>query len=222
MILLTGASGYLGRHVLERLRQRGVPCQGTSSEFDLTNPRTAALEIIKADPRVIIHCAARVPKTPEAYLDDAAALASVRMTRHLVAYSHCRLVFASSLTVTAVPRSAYAQGKFTAEYLLRPQDVCLRLPGLFGLPRRSGVIYESALKGEVKDSYGPYPSMHVKDAAEYLGRAATMLGDNNPEPFTVTYGNERLERVYGSLGVAFQQRVQELVDELRKESVCGH
>jgi hypothetical protein len=60
--------------------------------------------------------------------------------------------------------------------------------------------------------------MHVKDAAEYLVRAATKPSDGNPEPFSVAYGNERLERVYGSLGVTFEQRVQEFVEQLREAS----
>ncbi len=215
MILLTGASGYLGRHVEAVLSARGTPHVGTvHHSCDLTDGKVVDELARRVKPDVIIHCAAVVPKDPASYHDDEAAKASVEMMRNVTAFAACPIIFPSSLVVADRWSSAYAYGKWQAEQYLSSGSVLMRLPGLFGLPRRSGVIYNAAKSGVIPDSFGPYPSMHVADAAEYLVRAATMPGDGNREPFTVTYGDPRLEVCYGSLGVTFDQRVRELVAEL--------
>lgn len=211
MILVTGASGYLGQHVVKALDAHGV------GVFPFTSHTWNMLREGMAIPsaEAVIHCAAVVPKTPEGYDDKAAARASVLMLWNLIQLCPPRIVFASS-HVAADQTNAYAAGKRACEQLgLRASDVAMRLPGLFGLPRKAGVIYEAAKWREIPDSFGPYPAMHVADAAEYLVRAATMPGDGHSEPFTVTYGDPRLEAVYGSLGVTFQQRVRELVELVR-------
>lgn len=222
MILLTGASGYLGQQVADRLRAHELPFSevaGPLSESgcDLANEAQCRLLLEDVRPTLVIHCAAIVPKNAMEYDDAGGGLASARMVMYLAQQVAAPIVFASSMTAEK-PATAYAKYKRIAEIACRATDVILRLPGLFGLPRRSGVIYEAALKGEIRDTYGPYPAMHVQDAAEYLVRAATMPSDGDPEPYEVTYGNTRLERVYGSLGVTFQQRVQELVEQCRAPS----
>ncbi len=173
----------------------------------------------RVKPTMVIHCAAVVPKSSADYEDGVAAWASLAMTTWLSKYATCPLVFASSLTA-ADTQSTYAEGKRCAEFVLKVADVTMRLPGLFGLPRQSGVIYQAARAGAIPDSFGPYPAMHVADAAEYLVRAATMPSDGSSEPFNVVYGDARLEACYGSLGVTFDQRVQELVETLKAEQAC--
>lgn len=210
MILVTGSSGYLGTYVCAALRARNV-------EY-LNAPRAGVRRLADVLQDTVIHCAAVVPRTAADYEDTHAALVSIDLVKALAAEPRgYQMVFASSLSILAEPLSAYACGKLVGECnLTRTGDVNMRLPGLFGLPRRSGVIYEAAASGVILESFGPYPTMHVADAAEYMVRAATMPGDGNSEPFNVTYGDPRLEAVYGDLGVTFKQRVQEFADELRQ------
>ncbi len=223
MILVTGATGYLGQHVVARLRTReGLAwCAPADAHRlrDLTRSEDMRALIAETQPDVVIHCAAVVPKTPSAYHDEQAAFDSLAMAVHLAQAGAPRIVFASSLAVTA-PISAYARSKSAIEsVVLRGNDVALRLPGLFGLPRRSGVIYEAAQEGVVRESYGPWPAMHVADAAEYLVRAATMPNDGGG-PFRVVYGDERLEASYGSVEMTFGQRVRELIYIVQAEQAC--
>jgi nucleoside-diphosphate-sugar epimerase len=223
MILLTGASGYLGRHVLPKLEARGLPHMATSlsgtvgASCDLLSNHETWLLLERVKPAVIVHCAAAVNYSDVALADD-----SQLMTWNLWDACDAPVVLASSHLAETPEVNAYARSKSLSEgFVLRREGCVLRLPGLFGLPRRAGVIYASALNGDVKDSYGPYPAMHVADAAEYLVRAATMPSDGHPEPFSVTYGDARLEACYGSLGVTFQQRVQEFAKTLRREQpIC--
>lgn len=229
MILVTGASGYLGRHVADRLLAHKLSFALTSRgdvgslPCDLRNAEPVYELLKHLAPTVIIHCAAVVPKASGSYADFVSANASALMMKNLAAFAECPIIFASSLVAANRDDSEYAHGKWRAEQYLRSGSVSMRLPGLFGLPRRSGVIYEAARMGAIPASFGPYPAMHVADAAEYLVRAATMPSDGNREPFSVTYGDPRLEACYGSLGMTFQQRVRELVETLRKEAVpCGH
>lgn len=218
MILLTGASGYVGSHVRAILKQRSILAE--CSTDDMRWASTVEKLLLDSKPQVVIHCAAIVPKCLDDYADKAACENNQAMVSHLLRYAECPVVFASSQVAADPQSSRYALGKWICERWIqmreRKHDAILRLPGLFGLPRRSGVIYESAVKGEIRDSYGPHPAMHVQDAAEYLVRAATIPSDGDPAPYEVTYGNARLERVYGSLGVTFQQRVQELVEQVRE------
>ena len=201
-ILLTGAGGYLGRRVLERISARGLSCTPTSlsgtvgEACDLTDAASVRALLDRTAPAVVIHCAASVPKSIAAYGDIAAAEASVAMLRTVADHAPCPIVLASSMTVYGVspacpvreesehsPAPGYAKGKSTAEQTLfgrqRPGDVVVRLPGLFGFPRRDGLLYNAArafLMGngfELTVSSEPWAAMTVDDAAECLVRAAT-------------------------------------------------
>lgn len=227
MILLTGASGYLGRQVLAKLQDRDLPYMATSrsgvvgTACDLEDRDDTEALFDRVKPLIVIHCAAVVPKSPQEYHDSAACEASQLMMHRVLHAATCPVVFASSQVIGT--ESKYAIGKFIAERWLymreKTGDVSLRLPGLFGLPRRGGVIYAAAkaMSGleEADLHFGPYPAMHVEDAAEYLVRAAIRDSDGNPEPYTVTYGNPRLVATYGPLDHTFESRVQALVEQVR-------
>lgn len=201
-VLLTGAGGYLGRRVLERISARGIACapttlNGTVGEAcDLTDADSVRALLDRTEPSVVIHCAAIVPTSAAAYGDTAAADASVAMLKTVADHARCPIVMASSMTVYGAspacpvreeseesPAPGYALGKWTAEQTLfgrrRAGDVAVRLPGLFGFPRRAGILYTAArafLTGgrfELAVPSGPWAAMAVDDAAECLVRAAT-------------------------------------------------
>ena len=55
-ILLTGASGFIGQHLLPRLEQIGEVC---CLKNDLTNHIDIQVEVKQANPDIVIHLAAR-------------------------------------------------------------------------------------------------------------------------------------------------------------------
>src|SRR5215207_2150368 len=60
-VMVTGGSGFLGRSVVSRLRQRGADVSiPRSAEYDLTTPDAAARALAHHRPEVVIHLAARV------------------------------------------------------------------------------------------------------------------------------------------------------------------
>jgi nucleoside-diphosphate-sugar epimerase len=74
--LITGAAGFLGRHLADRLRREGVPIHPVDrSEADLADPGEAARLLAGTAPEVIVHVAGATPPAPRAVL-YAANLAS--------------------------------------------------------------------------------------------------------------------------------------------------
>lgn len=199
-ILVTGASGYLGGQILAMLRDKGVAALGVGRSescnivCDLCDfAATKALIEQHPDSR-IIHCAAAVPKSDSGYFDEGAAAASLEMVRNLANAVPRHVIFASSMTVyptgtllareddAALIGKGYAAAKLEAEgILLKRSEITatiLRLPGLFGLPRRGGVLFNAAsalAQGDspvLKEPLPQWAAMHVDDAAEICVRAA--------------------------------------------------
>lgn len=215
-ILVTGASGYLGTGILQLLEQYHIKSIGVSSSgkseilCDLTDPKQVRVIIEKNRPSTIIHCAAEVPKKTTEYADDTAANRSIAMVQNIADYSRCRIIFASSMTVYAnnckfpvneddatPPNSGYAKGKWNAEKILFqhnvPGDVALRLPGLFGMPRRSGLIYNATKSFLTNGTFTLTPSpdiwatLHVQDAVEYFIRAVQKPTNVSPMAINIGY-----------------------------------
>ncbi len=215
MILLTGAAGYLGQHVFSLLLQRRCATIAVGRfDCDLTDAIATETLLRDAAPDVVIHLACHVPKQPEAYHDRGEGVESVAMAAHVCARG-VPVIFASSQTAEH-PVSCYAESKRVAEGYVRIGAI-LRLPGLFGLPRRNGVIYHAARNGIIPVTFGPFTAMHVRDAAEYLVRAALAPVDAPPMPMHVDYGNAELEARYGSLGQTFQSRMIEFVADVAED-----
>ena len=202
-VLVTGAEGYLGRHVMTLGAKRGHAMTGVTRTgphaLDLTSAACVGALLKDVQPGVIVHCAAEVPSTGAGYDDRAAAERSLAMCEALVRHAACPIVFASSMTVygdaqslpakedAAAPTSAYAEAKLAAERLFadraKPGSAALRLAGLFGAPRRNGLLYNAAAAFlacrpfEIDAHPSVWAGLDVRDAADYLLRAATRAAE---------------------------------------------
>ena len=254
MILVTGANGYLGRYVAallaegdidyvatartgEIVRQRagarpfsyrvstGIPC-------DLTEPLAVRALLGQAKPTRIIHCAAVVPKHPAGYSDGLAAAQSLAMVRNLAELAECPITFASSMTAD-YKAGGYARGKLLAEWVIaerkNPADVVIRLPGLFGAPRQSGVLYNAAIAFLTAQPFvldavrTTWAAMDVRDAAECMV-TGEYTGPTKPMDLRLALGVVARECGLtwydeGGLDTAFVRRVRDLVTWVRESVV---
>lgn len=198
-VLLTGAQGYLGHHIskiFERKRGFHLIATGRVSSkdvvpCDLSSKKDVAQLIKAAEPDCILHCAAHVPKTPEEYDRKKVFSVNIEMLRNIMECSECPLFFVSSMTVYGdscgkvvkeshrkSPSSEYAKSKLACEDLFEKSGragFTIRLPGLFGLPRRGGIVFNllHALKHGYSVNLPENPlvwaAMDVHDAATSIG-----------------------------------------------------
>jgi nucleoside-diphosphate-sugar epimerase len=232
-VLVTGAGGYLGHHVLAQLRRRNQRAVGTGKSgpgllgCNLLDFKQVQKLIATTQPNVVVHCAAAMPShSAGGYDDEDAAAANLRMVDNLIDAGASRIVFISSMTVygpslampvgeyNIAPQSAYGRTKAEAERRLQNDDrvtaTILRLPGLFGPPRRSGLIY-AICRAAVTQTTPHLPerpllwaAMHVDDAAEIVCRAVKafpsagcVVNVGYPEKFSVSLLARQISSVTG-------------------------
>lgn len=182
LILVTGVNGYLGKRIVNKLTSKKIFVYPvTHQKCDLNNISHVKLLFNTIKPDVVIHCAAEVPKRIEDYNDRRMAFNSLEMLSNILCSSDCPIVYISSMTAE-YHNSVYAQYKLKCEKLLsigNRDSYSVRLPGLFGLPRRNGLVYNiiKSLKygGEINLPEKPiyWAAMHVEDAAEQVIKIAT-------------------------------------------------
>lgn len=194
-ILVTGASGFLGSKLLTELNKIFDSIHGVSSRDTKTsigcnlNLKDRVKELIDSvEPDCIIHCAASVPRKASDYQDRSIAKSNLQMTENILNTSSCPIIYISSMTVygnskigslseaeICNPLSHYAQSKLDCELLIKESDrkgFAVRIPGLFGLPRKSGLVYNlisSALTGdEINLPQVPisWAGIHVADVVQ--------------------------------------------------------
>lgn len=148
-VLLTGASGYLGRYVLEELRRRGLAVQTAGRtdcdvELDLADDESIARALALARPRYLINLAA-MSRVADCQEKPSLALQCNGKAPQLLARAEqCRLVQVSTDLVFAgdaapyrpvdqpQPLSAYGMSKAEGERLTGDDWLVLRIPLLFG------------------------------------------------------------------------------------------
>ena len=235
-ILVTGSTGYLGCHVVAQLHRLGQPVLGMSRaggdiSCDMLDQQALQAALERHRPKVVVHCAAVVPgRGNVGYDDEVSAEANTEMLRNLLRAGAQRVVFISSMTVYAphqrmpvkeletAPQSAYAEGKVACENLLHALGehnfgAILRLPGLFGPPRRSGLVYslcDALIAGKpirLPEAPTMWAAMHVEDAAIVVARAALAVAEKE------TWGVEG-RYIVANVGYSGKFSISRLIDEL--------
>ena len=167
-VLVTGGTGFLGGHVVSRLRAEGHHVvvhgrtrkgEGDAAIGDLADPSVADRVLAAHTWDAIINLAGPVTSGNEELatgIDVVAAHARIALQVRRHARS-ARIVHASSMTVYGMPQQAevredaprkpqhlYALGKVIAEDILLEPSLdtwILRLPGLFSEQRTTGALY---------------------------------------------------------------------------------
>jgi NADH dehydrogenase len=131
VILLTGATGYVGRHVLERLQARGTPVRCLVLPGDPAAPSGPGVEVVRADlldgpalvplgggVSTVVHAAALMLPNPA----DRIHAVNVEGTRHLLAAARgwgvSRFVYLSAVSAVYAEKNSYGRSKAEAERLV--------------------------------------------------------------------------------------------------------
>ena len=188
-VAVTGATGFVGRQVIERLRRAGVRLRALSRRGDLTDVTTISGDL--ADPaglaslvdgtEQVVHLAGLV-KSPTPADFDRVNVQGTELLVRAMAPGSARLLLVSSLAARHPEVSAYARSKRAAEEValrqLGPERVTIiRPPAVYGPGDRATLpIFQQLARG-LLIAPGPrgarFSLIHVSDLAELIGAALT-------------------------------------------------
>jgi len=241
-ILVTGAQGYLGDYIVKILKQKNATVFATGRRHeegiiacDLTRPEEVINLIKDTSPDCIVHCAAYVPKNLEEYSDSNNAKISLSMLDSVLEASKCPIVYISSMTVygeitthavsedeAGQATSEYGIAKWQGEELLKQDGrACLsiRIPGLFGLPRKTGLVFNllNSIKNKQQLVLPEQPivwaAIHVKDAAESIVKLA-MSEITKSESLNIGYpGKYSINNLVEIAGNIFGEKIEYAVKQ---------
>jgi NDP-hexose 4-ketoreductase len=236
-VLVTGATGFLGRHVVARLEARkwDVTIHGRASTSgeglrgDLADPAVASALLAPWRWDSVINLAGPVTGGSEDLSTGIDVVAShTRIALHLRRFAGAaRIVHASSMVVYGMPaqdavdedhprhpQHLYGLAKLLAEDVLLVDETldvwCLRLPGLFAASRESGALFHFCRAARTGD--------------------AIRVTTPTPTPWNVLHVEDAADALVaaleapgrrgGAINVAHDEAI-ELVDVARRIAVLG-
>lgn len=200
-VFVTGAGGFIGRHVLGELTGAGYSCSAPSrSNCDLTNPGAVQSFCSSTPFTIVVHLAARIPQSG-ADLPEDMFRQNLFATNNLLQrlFPKTYLVYTSTLDVYGEPLSLpiretsptdplthYAIAKLATEKLIQSHclshgiDHCvLRLSHVYGAGDRPIKLIpktiQRVLSGQAPEIFGDGSDLrdyvHVRDVARVITRA---------------------------------------------------
>lgn len=208
-VLLTGAQGFLGAALVEilsnmdniKLIKHSRNKENGFYNCNLTDKNSVSEMIENIAPDLIIHTAAFVPKTLSEYESEASEQ-NILMVENLLCNKNVKFINISSMTVYGSlssevirsedsildPESKYGCSKLKVErFLLKKENptLSIRIPGLFGVNRKSGLIYNLLNSFSTGDEFvlpdKPilWAAMSVNDAALLISKIARAFLDRS-------------------------------------------
>jgi len=225
VILLTGASGLVGRALLSRLAENAVPVRCLVRDprrlgalrvdvqlalGDLADPPSFRNAMRGVD--TVIHLAAAIRDQPQGSIEELAAIATWRMVDAARRAGVARFVFFSALGASTQSRSRFLRAKALAEAAVRDSELAtvvfapsiIYAPGdpfLSLLERQARLPALTPVMGSGRAAYQP---IWVEDVADCVIAALGRPGGNDQRyelagPQTLTY-EEIVELVLESRG----------------------
>ena len=236
-VLITGATGFLGKTICEHFGKSNKDIIKVSSKnldgykkIDLLDLKTTSETFRKISPDLVIHCAANVPKNSIKTNSKKFLTNNIEMFKNLIFSTKCPIINMSSMTVYSENSSEtysecekivktdsnYANAKLEIEKefmkINRP-GVSLRLPGLFGIKRKNGLIYNSIYniknfkKIKLPEDKILWSAMDVDDAAKSIVKL-TDYDFKNHEIVNLGYeGPNSINRFVGNLNLLFNLKL---------------
>lgn len=199
-ILLTGASGFLGKHVSSRLKGKICKIYKNNEVFDgcrcdLNNKKSVKFLMDSFDPNIIIHCAAdpkaKHPEDHEQFIQD-----HILSTTNLLEYcpNNVKFIYISSINVygdsfpAELPTNLYGACKLSCEKICEAYSVLkdlkvfiIRSCAIVGRGMTHGLIYDIQRKlksdSEFLELFGTEetctrkPFVHVETVCNYIENA---------------------------------------------------
>ncbi|HMA14461.1 MAG: NAD-dependent epimerase/dehydratase family protein [Bacteroidota bacterium] len=197
-IALTGATGFVGSHLLRRLTNDGWRLRALTRRPEALGPRTekvqavvgdlgsdAALAALVQGADTVVHCAGLVAARGAAEFHRVNAEGTARLLRAAAAAGRPRFLLISSLAAREPQLSPYAASKRQAEELLRRSEgiawQALRPPVVYGPGDRATLpLFRQFGRGMVlrPAGRGRFSMLYVEDLA---GAVAALLAQGGPQ-----------------------------------------
>lgn len=170
-ILITGSSGFIGRHLIKKIPKYNTPIEENGKEIDLRN-REKVLKIKRVN--TVIHLAGKIPHTkklPDNEFFEHNILGTLNILEYCVEKKVEKLIFISSYIYgnpkynpidekhVVQPHNTYAKSKYLAEELCKIyakkfgiKIIILRPFNLFGNLQKKGFLISNIIESIKKDS----------------------------------------------------------------------